>query len=62
MARFQKKLCGEKIEDTGTARIVARARANIAAGAPLIGKRVVDGLVEKKKPVRTVRKSRAAKR
>jgi hypothetical protein len=62
MARIQKTLCGEKVENIETARIVARARAHIAAGAPFIDKRVVDRLIEKKKPVRTVRKSRAAER
>jgi hypothetical protein len=62
MVRFQKMFCGEKREDVGTARIVARARAQIAAGTPLIDKRVVDRLIEKKKPVQTVRKSRAPER
>jgi hypothetical protein len=52
MARFQRTLCGEKAEDIGTARIVARARARIAAGAPLVDKRVLDRLLEKKKRVR----------
>jgi hypothetical protein len=55
MARCQKTLCGEKVEDIGTARIVARARAHIAAGAPLIDKRVLDRLLQKKKPVRKAR-------
>jgi hypothetical protein len=55
MARSQKTLCGEKAEDSGTARMVARARAHIAAGAPLIDKRVLDRLLEKKKPVRKAR-------
>jgi hypothetical protein len=62
MARVQKTLCGEKAEDIGTARIVARARDHIAAGAPLIDKHVVDRLIEKRKPVRTVRKPGEAKR
>jgi hypothetical protein len=52
MAHFQKTLCGEKVENIGTARIVARARAHIAAGAPLVDKRVVDRLLAKKKPAR----------
>jgi hypothetical protein len=55
MARFQKTLCGEKVENIGTARIVARARAHITAGAPLIDKRILDRLLEKKKPVRKAR-------
>jgi hypothetical protein len=50
MARFQKTLCGVKVENIGTARIVARARAHVAARAPLIDKRVVDRLLAKKKP------------
>jgi hypothetical protein len=62
MACFQKTRCGEKVEDIGTVRIVTRARAQIAAGSPSIEKRVVDRLIEKKKPVRTARKPRAAKR
>jgi hypothetical protein len=62
MARFQKALGGEKEEDIATARIVARARAHIAAGAPLIDKRVLDRLLNKKKPVRSARKPGKAKR
>jgi hypothetical protein len=58
MARFQKTLCGEKVEDIGTSRIVARARAQIAAGTPLIDKRVVDRLIEMKKPIRTAKIAR----
>jgi hypothetical protein len=55
MARLQKTPCGEKVENIGTARIVARARAHVAAGASLVDKRVVDRLLEKKKPVRKTR-------
>jgi hypothetical protein len=62
MARFQKTFCGEKTEDIGTARIVARARAHITAGAPLIDKRVLDRLLEKKKPLRSARRQGVAKR
>jgi hypothetical protein len=62
MARSQKTLCGEKVEDIATARIVARARAHIAAGAPLVDKRLADRLIEKKKPVRSARKTGEAKR
>jgi hypothetical protein len=62
MARSQKTLCGEKVEDIGTSRIVTRARAHIAAGAPLVDKRVLDRLLEKKKPVGNVRKPEEAKR
>jgi hypothetical protein len=62
MPRFQKTVCGEKREDIATARIVARARAHIAAGAPLIDKRALDRLLEKKKPKRVARKADVAKR
>ena len=31
MARFQKTPCSEKVENIGTARIVARARAHVKA-------------------------------
>ena len=36
----------ETDEDIGTARLVARARKDIAAGAPLIPKRIVDQAVD----------------
>ena len=62
MARSEKTLCGEKKEDIATARIVARARASIAAGAPLIDKRILDRLLEKKKPKQVARNAGAAKR
>jgi hypothetical protein len=52
----------EAAEDIGTARIVARARKEIAAGAPLVPKHVVDRLVKQKRPIRAVRNSRTTKR
>ena len=36
----------ETDEDIGTARLVARARSDIAAGAPLISKIIVDQVVD----------------
>jgi uncharacterized protein involved in propanediol utilization len=38
----------EADEDAGAARLVARARAEIASGAPLLPKRVVDRLANRK--------------
>jgi hypothetical protein len=57
--RIRKKHRGEAAENTGTVRIVARARAQIAAGAPLLPKHRVDRLAKAKKPVRAVWKLRA---
>lgn len=45
-------------EDAGTARLVARARGEIAAGAPLLPKHVVDRLAKGEKPVRVLREWR----
>jgi hypothetical protein len=45
----------EAEEDAGTARIVARARREIAAGAPLLPKQVVDRLAKGENPVRVLR-------
>ena len=45
-------------EDAGTARLVARARSEIAAGAPLLPKHVVDRLATGENPVRVVREWR----
>lgn len=44
--RFKKtrKRTAEADEDIGTARLVAHARKEIAAGAPLIPKNFVDGI------------------
>jgi DNA-binding XRE family transcriptional regulator len=48
----------EADENAGTARIVARARKEIAAGAPLIPKEVADRLAEGENPVRVFREWR----
>jgi hypothetical protein len=48
----------EADEDAGTARIVARARKEIAAGAPLLPKQVVDRFVKGENPVRILREWR----
>jgi hypothetical protein len=59
---FVKNRTAETLEDIGTARLVARARREIAAGARLPPKHIVDRLAEKKKPLQAVRKMRAGKR
>jgi hypothetical protein len=48
----------EAVEDEGTARLVARARREIAAGAPLLPKHVVDRLAKLENPVRVLREWR----
>jgi hypothetical protein len=48
----------EADEDAGTARIVARARKEIAAGAALLPKSVVDRLGKGESPVRVLREWR----
>jgi hypothetical protein len=48
----------EADEDTGTARIVARARQEIATGTPLLPKSVVDRLGKGENPVRVLREWR----
>jgi hypothetical protein len=48
----------EADEDAGTARIVARARKEIAAGAPLLPKQVVDRFAKGENPVRVLREWR----
>ena len=45
----------EADEDTGTARLLARARKEIAAGAPLLPKEIVDRLAKGENPVRVLR-------
>ena len=45
----------EADEDAGTARIVARARKEIAGGGPLLPKDVVDRLANGENPVRVLR-------
>ncbi len=48
----------EADEDIGTARLVARARKDIAAGAPLIPKHVVDRIVKGENALRVLREWR----
>jgi len=48
----------EADEDSGTARIIARARKEIAAGAPLIPKEVVDKIASGKNALRAIREWR----
>jgi|SRR5688572_14320851 hypothetical protein len=48
----------EADEDAGTARIVARARKEIAEGAPLIPKEVAERIANGENPIRVVREWR----
>jgi hypothetical protein len=48
----------EADEDFGTARVVTRARKEIAAGAPLLPKTVADRLADGDNPVRVLREWR----
>ena len=48
----------EADEDIGTARLVARARKEIAAGAPLIPKSVVDRIAKGENALRVIREWR----
>jgi hypothetical protein len=48
----------EADEDAGTARIVARARKEIASGGPLLPKGVVDRMANGENPVRVLREWR----
>ncbi len=48
----------EADEDAGTARIVARARKEIASGGPLLPKDIVDRMTNGENPVRVLREWR----
>lgn len=48
----------EADEDAGTARLVARARKDVAAGTPLLPKDVVDRLADGENPVKVLREWR----
>ena len=48
----------EADEDAGTARLVARARKEVTAGAPLLPKEVVDRMASGENPVRVLREWR----
>jgi Helix-turn-helix len=52
----------EADEDAGTARLVARARKEIASGGPLLPKDVVDRLADGANPVRVLREWRERER
>lgn len=48
----------EAVEDEGTARLVSHGRREIAAGAPLLPKHVVDRLAQRESPIRVLREWR----
>ncbi|RAI39483.1 helix-turn-helix transcriptional regulator [Rhodoplanes roseus] len=48
-------LAAEAEEDAGTARLVARARKDVAAGTPLLPLAVADALADGENPVRVLR-------
>ena len=48
----------EKAEDVGTARLVGKARASIAAGEPVLPKEIVDRLAAGENPIRVFREWR----
>jgi DNA-binding XRE family transcriptional regulator len=54
-----KTLESEAEEDAGTARLVARAKKEIAGGAPLLPKGIVDRLASGENPIRVLRQFRA---
>ena len=56
-----KKLADEAVEDAGTARLVARAKKEIAGGMPLLPKEVVDRLANGENPIRVLREFRGWK-
>jgi DNA-binding XRE family transcriptional regulator len=53
-----KKLADEAVEDAGTARLVARARKEVAGGMPLLPKETVDRLANGENPIRVLREFR----
>ena len=53
-----KKLADEAMEDAGTARLVARAKKEVADGMPLLPKDVVDRLAKGENPIRVLREFR----
>ena len=54
-----KTLESEVEEDAGTARLIARAKKEIAGGAPLLPKGIVDRLASGENPIRVLRQFRA---
>jgi DNA-binding XRE family transcriptional regulator len=53
-----KNLENELEEDAGTARLIARAKKEIAGGAPLLPKETVDRLANGENPIRVLRQFR----
>jgi DNA-binding XRE family transcriptional regulator len=53
-----KRLADEALEDAGTARLVVRAKKEVADGAPLLPKEVVDRLADGENPIRVLREFR----
>jgi DNA-binding XRE family transcriptional regulator len=53
-----KTLESEVEEDAGTARLIARAKKEIAGGAPLLPKETVDRLANRENPIRVLRQFR----
>lgn len=53
-----KDLAREAEEDVGTARLVARAKKEIAAGAPVLPREIVDRLANGENPIRVLRQFR----
>src|ERR1700730_18413355 len=53
-----KTLESEVEEDAGTARLIARAKKEIAGGAPLLPKDTVDRLANRENPIRVLRQFR----
>src|SRR2546423_14867168 len=58
--QLQKARAAEADEDAGTARVVARARKEVSAGAPLLPKEIVDRLANGENAVRVLREWRDA--
>jgi DNA-binding XRE family transcriptional regulator len=53
-----KALADEAAEDIGTARLVERAKKDVAGGAPLLPKATVDRLAKGENPIRVLREFR----
>jgi DNA-binding XRE family transcriptional regulator len=53
-----KALADEAVEDAGTARLVARAKKEVAAGMPLLPMAVVESLAKGGNPIRVLREFR----
>lgn len=53
-----KDLAREAEEDIGTARLIARAKKEIAGGAPVLPKEIVDRLANGENPIRVLRQFR----